>query len=55
MPEVPSPHNQEALDELCRLLRFSQGEFALILAVCNSTQHRQTLVEELRQQCSNPL
>jgi hypothetical protein len=24
-------HNQQALDELCRLLRFSQGEFELIL------------------------
>ncbi|WP_250565874.1 DUF3619 family protein, partial [Adonisia turfae] len=51
MPEVPSLQNQEALNELCRLLRFSQGEFALILAVCNSSQHRQALVEELRQQC----
>ncbi|EKV01339.1 WD40 repeat-containing protein [Leptolyngbya sp. PCC 7375] len=51
MSEVSSPQNQEALNELCRLLRFSQGEFALILAVCNSSQHRQALVEELRQQC----
>ncbi|MEM9267068.1 MAG: hypothetical protein AAGA46_16245, partial [Cyanobacteria bacterium P01_F01_bin.13] len=54
MPEVPSPHNQEALDELCRLLRFSHGEFALILAVCNSTRHRQALVSELKQQCAVP-
>lgn len=54
MPEVPSPHNQEALDELCRLLRFSQGEFSLILAVCNSTQHRKLLVESLGQQCPVP-
>ncbi|NER81351.1 MAG: ATP-binding protein [Leptolyngbya sp. SIO1D8] len=54
MPEGPnhvSLHNQQALNELCRLLRFSQGEFALILAVCNSTGQRQTLVEQLRQQC----
>ncbi|MEO0535825.1 MAG: hypothetical protein AAF215_18375, partial [Cyanobacteria bacterium P01_A01_bin.123] len=43
--------NQTALAELCRLLRFSQGEFELILAVCNSTQHRQGLVAQLRQQC----
>ncbi|MEO1400177.1 MAG: hypothetical protein AAFV72_02870 [Cyanobacteria bacterium J06635_1] len=55
MPEA-SPtdldrHNQQALSELCRLLRFSQGEFELILAVCNSAQHRQVLVEQLRQQC----
>ncbi|MBT9315300.1 NACHT and WD repeat domain-containing protein [Leptothoe spongobia] len=54
MAEETSPHNQEALDELCRLLRFSQGEFTLILAVCNSTRHRQELVKELRQQCSIP-
>ncbi|PSN76826.1 hypothetical protein C8B47_25260, partial [filamentous cyanobacterium CCP4] len=56
MPDVsPSEidrHNQQALDELCRLLRFSQGEFELILAVCNSTQQRHQLVEQLRQQCS---
>ncbi|WOD39956.1 hypothetical protein [Nodosilinea sp. E11] len=56
MPDVsPSEidrHNQQALDELCRLLRFSQGEFELILAVCNSTQQRHELVEQLRQQCS---
>ena len=45
-------HNQQALDELCRLLRFSQGEFELILAVCNSTRQRQGLVQQLRQQCS---
>ncbi|MDV3351020.1 hypothetical protein QGP82_20105 [Leptothoe sp. LEGE 181152] len=54
MPEVPSPQNQEALEELCRLLRFSQGEFALILAVCNSTLHRQELISKLRQQCAFP-
>ncbi|MEM9162529.1 MAG: hypothetical protein AAGC54_05605, partial [Cyanobacteria bacterium P01_F01_bin.4] len=58
MPEA-SPtdidrHNQQALAELCRLLRFSQGEFELILAVCNSTQHRQVLVGQLRQQCDIP-
>ena len=47
--------NQQSLEELCRLLRFSQGEFELILAVCNSTQHRQTLVSQLRQQCPIPL
>ncbi|MBD2113753.1 MULTISPECIES: WD40 repeat domain-containing protein [Cyanophyceae] len=56
MPDVsPSEidrHNQQALEELCRLLRFSQGEFELILAVCNSTQQRQGLVNQLRQQCS---
>ncbi|PSR15896.1 hypothetical protein C8255_20700 [filamentous cyanobacterium CCP3] len=56
MPDVsPSEinrHNQQALDELCRLLRFSQGEFELILAVCNSTRQRHELVEQLRQQCS---
>ncbi|MEM0979379.1 MAG: hypothetical protein AAGH78_03800, partial [Cyanobacteria bacterium P01_H01_bin.58] len=52
MSEVPSPQNQDALDELCRLLRFSQGEFALILAVCNSTRHRELLVDQLRQQCA---
>ncbi|MGF1499023.1 MAG: hypothetical protein ACFB8W_19680 [Elainellaceae cyanobacterium] len=56
MSEVQSAdidrHNQEALAELCRLLRFSQGEFELILAVCNSSQHRQVLVEQLQQQCS---
>ncbi|MBT9310678.1 nSTAND1 domain-containing NTPase, partial [Leptothoe kymatousa] len=51
MPETPLHQNQEALDELCRLMRFSQGEFALILAVCNSTNHRQILVNQLRQQC----
>ena len=47
-------HNQQALDELCRLLRFSQGEFELILAVCNSTRQRQGLVQQLRQQCTVP-
>ncbi|MBW4462854.1 MAG: hypothetical protein KME47_21835 [Nodosilinea sp. WJT8-NPBG4] len=56
MPDVsPSEidrHNQQALEELCRLLRFSQGEFELVLAVCNSTQQRQGLVQQLRQQCS---
>ncbi|MEM7066666.1 MAG: AAA family ATPase [Cyanobacteria bacterium P01_B01_bin.77] len=55
MSEVPSPQNQNALDELCRLLRFSQGEFALILAVCNSSQHRQILVSALRQRCPIPI
>ncbi|MEP1022664.1 hypothetical protein [Leptolyngbya sp. GB2-A2] len=56
MPDVsPSEidrHNQQVLEELCRLLRFSQGEFELVLAVCNSTQQRQGLVQQLRQQCS---
>ena len=47
-------HNQQALDELCRLLRFSQGEFELILAVCNSTRQRQGLLPLLRQQCTVP-
>ena len=55
MSEVPpfpiTPDNQQALEELCRLLRFSQGEFALILAVCNSSQQRQGLVAQLRQHC----
>ena len=36
MSDVSTPemdgHNQQALEELCRLLRFSQGEFELILA-----------------------
>lgn len=43
--------NQESLGELCRLLRFAQGEFAVVLAVCNATQHRQNLVAQLQQQC----
>ena len=43
-----------ALGELCRLLRFAQGEFALIVAVCNATEHRQALVEQLRQSCPIP-
>lgn len=50
-----SHHNQQALAELCRLVRFSQGEFALILAVCNVTRQRQQLVELLQQQCPVPL
>ena len=58
MSEAPSTqrdrHNQQILEELCRLLRFSQGEFELILAVCNSTQHRQALVDQLRRQCTTP-
>ena len=58
MSEAPSVDrdrpNQQALEELCRLLRFSQGEFELILAVCNSTQHRQALVDQLRRQCPVP-
>ncbi|MEM9908859.1 MAG: hypothetical protein AAF921_28015, partial [Cyanobacteria bacterium P01_D01_bin.44] len=58
MSEVPPTdidrHNQQALAELCRLLRFSQGEFELILAVCNSTRQRQALVEQLRQECPIP-
>ncbi|MBD1873733.1 hypothetical protein H6F75_09585 [Nodosilinea sp. FACHB-131] len=56
MPDVSTlemdRHNQQALEELCRLLRFSQGEFELILAVCNSSRQRQGLVQQLRQQCS---
>jgi tetratricopeptide (TPR) repeat protein len=43
-----------ALAELCRLLRFSQGEFTLIVAVCNATEHRQVLVDQLRQTCPIP-
>ncbi|MGF1535039.1 MAG: hypothetical protein ACFB4J_00955 [Elainellaceae cyanobacterium] len=51
-PAEIDAHNQESLAQLCRLLWLSQGEFELILAVCNSTSHRQALVEQLRQQCS---
>ncbi|MCG8362321.1 MAG: hypothetical protein MJA27_03190, partial [Pseudanabaenales cyanobacterium] len=58
MPEAPIVEpdrpNQQVLEELCRLLRFSQGEFELILAVCNSTQHRRVLVDQLRRQCPIP-
>ncbi|MEM8810957.1 MAG: hypothetical protein AAGF01_33530, partial [Cyanobacteria bacterium P01_G01_bin.38] len=58
MSEVPPTdidrRNQQALAELCRLLRFSQGEFELILAVCNSTRQRQALVDQLRQECPIP-
>lgn len=54
MSEAPLSPNQESLAEFCRLLRFSQSEFTLILAICNSTQHRQELVNQLRQQCSIP-
>jgi hypothetical protein len=58
MPEAPLPNpappNQESLDELCRLLRFAQGEFALIVVECNSTHQRQKLVGQLRQQCPIP-
>ncbi|MDJ0701984.1 MAG: AAA family ATPase [Leptolyngbyaceae cyanobacterium MO_188.B28] len=58
MSEDSSPDrdrlNQQSLEELCRLLRFSQGEFELILAVCNSTQHRRALVDQLRQRCPVP-
>ncbi len=46
-----SAANAEALNELCRLLRFSQGEFALVLAQCNSSRQRQRLIEQLRQDC----
>ncbi|MEM9008428.1 MAG: hypothetical protein AAGE59_33575, partial [Cyanobacteria bacterium P01_F01_bin.86] len=56
MSEVPpspiTPDNQQALAELCRLLRFAQGEFALMVAVCNSHQQRQELVAHLRQHCA---
>jgi WD40 repeat protein len=58
MPEAPLPNpappNQESLDELCRLLRFAQGEFALIVVECNSTHQQQELVGQLRQQCPIP-
>ncbi len=43
-----------ALTELCRLLRFAQGEFTLIVAVCNAAEHRQILVKQLRQRCPIP-
>ena len=46
-----SAANAEALNDLCRLLRFSQGEFALVLAQCNSSRQRQRLIEQLRQDC----
>ncbi|MGF1523874.1 MAG: hypothetical protein ACFBSF_16270 [Leptolyngbyaceae cyanobacterium] len=47
-----TPNNPEVLAELSRLLRFSEGEFALIVAVCNASEQRQELVNQLRQQCS---
>ncbi len=47
-------NNPEVLAELSRLLRFSQGEFALIVAVCNASEQRQELVNQLRQQCNIP-
>lgn len=56
MPQeiATTPNNQEALAELSRLLRFSEGEFALIVAVCDASGQRQDLVEPLRQQCGVP-
>ena len=49
-----TPNNPEVLAELSRLLRFSEGEFALIVAVCNASEQRQELVNQLRQQCNVP-
>ncbi|MEM9217987.1 MAG: AAA family ATPase [Cyanobacteria bacterium P01_F01_bin.150] len=43
--------NRQTLGELCRLLRLSQGEFELILAVCNSSQQRQDLLQHFQQDC----
>ncbi|MEO0397652.1 MAG: hypothetical protein AAF243_16945 [Cyanobacteria bacterium P01_A01_bin.137] len=52
LPTDIDRRNQQTLIEFCRLLKFSQNEFELILAVCNSTQQRQILVDQLRQQCA---
>ena len=47
-------NNPEVLAELSRLLRFSESEFALIVAVCDASEQRQELVRQLRQQCNVP-
>ena len=43
--------NTETLRELCRLLSLSLGDFELILAVCNSSQQRQSIVQQFQQNC----
>jgi len=45
-----TPQNQEALGEITRLLRVSQGDCSLILAVCNYGFLRERIVEQLCQE-----
>ncbi|NET81097.1 MAG: sugar-binding protein [Moorea sp. SIO1F2] len=55
MLETTGNHNQDSLRELIRLIRFSQGEFSLILAVGNYGVLRRQIIEQLQEQCSIPI
>ena len=44
--------NQRALEELARAIEWDAGQFALILARCNSASLRSYLIQRLRQLCS---
>ncbi|HEY9603519.1 MAG TPA: hypothetical protein V6C85_18025 [Allocoleopsis sp.] len=44
--------NQEALEELARAIEWDVGQFALILARCNSASLRSHLIQRLREICS---
>ncbi|BDM78603.1 WD40 domain-containing protein [Acaryochloris marina] len=43
----------QPLREMSRILQFSQGEFTLVLAICNSVSLRRLLVQELRTEHSS--
>jgi len=44
--------NQKALEELARAIEWNWGQFALILARCNSASLRSHLIQRLRELCS---
>lgn len=44
--------NQKALEELARAIEWDVGQFALILARCNSANLRSHLIQQLREICS---
>ncbi|HEY9833374.1 MAG TPA: hypothetical protein V6D26_22670, partial [Stenomitos sp.] len=50
--EIADHPNQQALEELARAIEWDVGEFALILARCNSANLRSHLIQRLRQLCS---
>jgi WD40 repeat protein len=50
--DIADDPNQEALEELARAIEWDVGQFALILARCNSASLRSRLMQRLREICS---
>ncbi|NEO42780.1 MAG: hypothetical protein F6K55_00830, partial [Moorea sp. SIO4A3] len=55
MPDTNANQNQDSLTELIQLIKHSQGEFSLILAVGNYGVLRRQISEQLQQQCPIPI